>query len=335
MAHTRGVMPLEEVILRASDALQSSLAVLLRISCVAAMHRGIGHCRQGAGVGFGWRGQKGEGSLSECRGFEIRGQTLEGDAMALMQILGVLSSLAMARGGSNRGQCGKVGIGSDDVCGRVRRRCQAIFDAICCPSATDGASPAECPLTSTLAFLLAVSQANYLLVFRQKSADPAHWNADSGARQTLEELARYRLKHLRFGTATQHDAQSSRSDFQSTRTAPPSKDIVGKSQEFWRRVAVHAGSGCAERVNADERVLEEAASLFMHLCGERECLEFVSARAASGCGRECALAALFLRHVLAASITSPSDAAAREVRELIENMVSPHQQKVSSCLAAK
>ena len=260
--------------------------------------------------------------------------------MALMQILGVLSSFAVVGSGSKRGQCGKVGLGSDDVCGRVRRRCQAIFDAICCPSATDGASPVECPLTSTLAFLLAVSQANCLLVFRQKSADPAHWNADSGARQTLEELARYRLKHLRFGTATQDDAQGSRADFQSTRTAPPSKDIVGKSQEFWRRVAVHTGSGCAERVNADERnaderVLEEAASVFMHLCGERECLEFVSARAARGCGRECALAALFLRHILAASITSPSDAAAREVRELVDNMVSPHQQEVSSCLAVK
>jgi len=321
MAHSRGVMPLEEVVLQSSDALHKSLAETLRKSCVAAMRQRDRTCGQRGTVGSSGR---------ECHNRMSRSRAREptGDAAFLTQLLSVLAPLAIPPDGPRGRTCEQSG---DDVRGRVSRKCLAIFDAICCPPpgdvATHVASQAQLQngaLEYTLAFLLAVSDASHHFPSGRCSQEPSlQGDAGSGARQTLQELARYRLKHLRVPASTNRAAASQFSAAsQAKHATPPPTEIAAKSHEFWRVAAASAGPHCGDRADAEGLLLEEAASVFMQLCGERVCLDFVGTRAAHGCGRECALAGLFLRHVSASAVVSPSEAAAKRVRDLIDDMVS-------------
>ena len=269
MAHSRGVMPLEEVVLRSSGALHKSLAETLRKSCVAALRQRDRACGQRGAVGS---------NGGECHkgGSGSRAREPTGDTLFLTQLLSVLAPLAMPPDGSRGRSCEQSG---DDVRGRVSRKCLAIFDAICCPPPADVALPSQHgALEYTLAFLLAVSDASHHFPSSGRCSQEPCSNGDegSGARQTLQELARYRLKHLRFPATRNRVASQSSAASQTHPATPPTTEIAAKSHEFWGVAAACAGPRCADGADAAGLLIEEAASVFMQVSdhfGDRRFLQ--------------------------------------------------------------
>jgi hypothetical protein len=174
LAHSRGVMPLQQIVMHSSDALLAHLAALLRSACLhARRHRPRGalhHVIPAATAANTSLAATNDKTFSVAAtttaptvhggreggglpGKESARGGVGGDALVLRQLLRIVVLLAFpgTPGGTSFPADAGRGLegfgGGADICGRVSRKCLSMFDQLCCPPSTGTAAADSAPIS--------------------------------------------------------------------------------------------------------------------------------------------------------------------------------------------